>query len=115
MTTPGWTTARRFCGSTFRILRMRAISITTPALSASAPPESPVPGATRRERHALLCQHAHDRGGLFGRGREDDSARPMLVLRQAVAFVDEQFVGVRQHRIAAHNRAQVFYKFVHVV
>src|SRR5688572_62090 len=45
-------------------------------------------GPARCERNLEAREFAHDRGGLFSRRREDNSARAMFVLRQAVAFVD---------------------------
>ena len=40
---------------------IRASEMTTPSATGSAPPERPVPGAARDERHAVLVARADDR------------------------------------------------------
>jgi hypothetical protein len=50
-------------------------------------------GTTRSKGNFSTGQFPHDCGSLFGRRREDYSARSVLVLRQSVALVYQQLVG----------------------
>src|SRR5262249_16384549 len=70
--------------------------------------------AARSKRDPLTWEHAHDLCGFFCGRRKNHGSRPELVLRQAVAFINKQFVRLAANSFAAHNRPQVVDEFVHV-
>ncbi len=61
-------------------------------------------GAARSERHSCFCEHLHYGSCLIGGGRKNNSSRTMLVLRQAIAFIHDQLVRLRENVLAADNR-----------
>ena len=85
---PGWTTATRFSRSISRIRSIAVKTMVSPPSMPAAPPDSPVPGPARDDRHAHLGRDPDELGDLRGRRREDDRARqPGVQVRRLVVAV----------------------------
>ena len=64
-------------------------------------------GAPRRKTYFLAREQLQYFGCLFSCVWEDDRPLRMLVLRQSIAFIDQQLFGLSQNVLAANDRAQI--------
>jgi len=63
------------------------VEITTPSAIGSAPPDKPVGGAARHDRHVQRAADVQDRQHLLFVVRQRDDHRQLAVGRQPVTFV----------------------------
>ena len=106
-TTPDWTSALRFSGSTSRIRFIREVPTTTPPLTARAPPESPVPGPLGNHGDPVAVKDSGYLGRLGGIGWKNHGLRRQLVGRLGVGLVDQEPIRVADDPLRAHGRCQL--------
>jgi hypothetical protein len=71
-------------------------------------------GAAGRKWNLLACEQRQNFRYLRSRIGKHHCAWRMLMLRQAIAFVDQQFVWLRAYRLVADDRAQLFGECIQV-